>query len=183
MNIDLTEPPSTNFENLGWLDRIIEERAEARRAKMALKHEGDARSAANEYVSEVFHKLPLLFFLSMPFFALFLKLLYFNSPRKRYVEHFIFSVYHYAFLFMVTGLFVIIQSAFIKTGMSGAGAVGTIINFVFILYLMLYLWFSLRRFYHDRWYFRLLRYLTLAALVFLTMLILFLIIMFVTFLL
>ena len=182
LNLDLTEPPPPDTQHLNWLDKIIYERAEARRVKMESKHEGDARSAANEFVSEAFHKLPLLFFLSMPFFALFLKLLYFNSPRKRYVEHFIFSVYHYAFLFMITGLFVIARFIITKVDSVPPAWLNSIMYTSFILYLMAYLWFSLARFYNDRWYFRLLKYLLLGSLVFITMLLLFLLIMFFTFL-
>jgi hypothetical protein len=57
--------------------------------------------AISAYWDELLHSLPQLFFLSLPFFALFLKILYWRSSRKLYVEHFIFSIYHYAYLFVI----------------------------------------------------------------------------------
>ena len=182
LELDLSTPEVRDTQNMGWLEKVIDERAEARRKKMESKHEGDEQGAANEYVSEVFHKFPLLFFLSMPFFALFLKLLYFKFSRKRYVEHFIFSVYHYAFLFMITGLFLILRLGIDKIDTKPPFVLENVLTSLFILYLAVYLWFSMARFYQDRWFMRLLKYVSLMTLLFFTMLILLLIILFVTYL-
>lgn len=180
IELDLSTPLPGDLDSAGWLSKIINERAEARRAKMEIQHQGDTLSAAEAFISEVFHKMPLLLFLSMPFFALYLKLLYFTSFRKRYVEHFIFSVYHYSYLFMITSAYIIFTYGVKK-------AIEASINFIddwltpgFILYLCVYLWLSMARFYRDRWFYRLPRFVVLLLFLLITVLLLFFLIIFLT---
>jgi len=177
--LDLGTPP-TDTTDSGWLSKLIGKRAEQRRQELEEKHSGDAGSAATDFFDEVFHKLPLLLFLSMPFFALFLKLLYLRSFRKRYVDHFIFSVYHYAFLFMITSLFMIVNYGMNKVHHPWVEAILNYGTGLFFLYLAVYLWLSMKRFYLDRWYYRLPRYLILMFLLMGTMLLLFVLIFMVT---
>lgn len=180
VELDLSTPIFSDTAQGGWLGKMIEKRAEHRRKEMEEKHSGDVVSAATDFFNEVFHKLPLLLFLSMPFFALYLKVLYIGSTRKRYVEHFIFSIYHYSFFFMITSLFLIISFGIEKLEYDWMSWFGSYSPWVFILYLGIYLWNSMGRFYGDRWYFRLAKYLTLMLLLFTTMLLLFLLIFFLT---
>lgn len=182
LQLDLTQPIPPDTGDIGWLGKILERRAEERRVEMEKKHEGDAVSAATDFINEVFHKLPVLLFLSMPFFALFLKILYFQSSRRGYVEHFIFSVYYYAFVFMITTLFLVISYLIDKLEFSWVETVSSIATTLFIIYLFLYLWFALQRFYRDRWYYRLPRYFILLTLVSFTMIVLLLLFIVGTFL-
>ncbi len=51
---------------------------------------------------EVFlHKLPYMLFLSLPFFALILKLLYVRRKNFYYSDHSVFTLYHYIFSFIL----------------------------------------------------------------------------------
>ncbi len=47
------------------------------------------------------HKLPVLLFVSLPVFALLLKLLYLRRKKYYYADHGIFSIYHYIFSFFL----------------------------------------------------------------------------------
>jgi hypothetical protein len=52
--------------------------------------------------TEIFlHKLPYLLFISLPLFALILKLLYVRRRQFYYVDHAIFAIHHYVFSFIV----------------------------------------------------------------------------------
>ncbi|HUR31003.1 MAG TPA: DUF3667 domain-containing protein [Saprospiraceae bacterium] len=177
---DLNDPFEEDTSTHGWLGQLIQKRTEARRKEMEEKHQGDPMSAATDFFSEVFHKLPLLLFLSMPFFALFLRILYLRSSRKRYVEHFIFSVYHYSFLFMATGLFIVIEYFFGKLNLGWAPAFRAYSWTAYILFLCFYLWLSIGRFYNDRWYYRLPKYLLLLFLLGITIVLLFFLVFFIT---
>jgi hypothetical protein len=180
VELDLSTPIPSDTIGDGWISKMIEKRAEHRRKEMEEKHSGDAVSAATDFFSEVFHKLPLLLFLSMPFFALFLKVLYIGSARRRYVDHFIFSIYHYSFMFMITSLFLIIFYGVDNLKYGWTYWFSAFSPWVFILYLCIYLWSSMGRFYGDRWYYRLPKYFTLMFLLFATIVVLFLLIFFLT---
>jgi len=47
------------------------------------------------------HRMPYLMFLSLPFFALILKLLYIRRKSFFYSDHAIFTLYHYIFSFFI----------------------------------------------------------------------------------
>ena len=180
VEFDFSTPVTDDLDSSSWLVKIIGERMEARRAKLEKQHQGDTLSAAEAFFDEVFHKLPLLFFLSMPFFALFLKILYFRSFRKRYVEHFIFSVYHYAYLFMITSLYLIFQYGLQKINGRLSDNMEGWTGTVFTVYVCIYLWLSMARFYEDRWFKRFIKFLMLMFLLVVTLLLLFFLIFFLT---
>ena len=87
-----------------WLGGWLEKAEEKRKKEVESKYEFDAKKATISFLDEVFHKTPQLLFLSMPFFAFYLKLMYTRSKR-RYVDHFIFSIYHYAYSFVLMSFF------------------------------------------------------------------------------
>lgn len=164
----------------GWFERLLYQRAEARRVELDKKYGGDISTATSDFLDELFHKFPVLLFLSMPFFALILKLLYFRSTRKHYVQHFIFSVYHYAYLFVMASFLMLSQYVINKIFKESGEAINGTILAVFIVYFMIYLWLSMKRFFGDRWFLRLPRYLVLIFSILTIMLVLFLFFFFFT---
>jgi hypothetical protein len=57
-------------------------------------------------INEIFlHKLPYLLFLSLPFFALILKLIYVRRKNFFYSDHAIFTLYHYILSFLLLLIF------------------------------------------------------------------------------
>lgn len=62
----------------------------------------DNRAALMLKLEEKFlHYLPTLFFVSLPFFAFFLRLLYWRKKDVLYVNHAIFSIHYYIFCFIL----------------------------------------------------------------------------------
>ena len=53
-----------------------------------------------EIVKSIMHRLPQLLFISLPLFALLLKLLYIRRKKFFYVDHGLFSIHLYIFLFI-----------------------------------------------------------------------------------
>ncbi len=174
------KPDSTAYEPgfWGWLQQRIDLKAE----ELKREHEGDDVEATTAFLDEVYHKLPQLLFLSMPFFALLLKLLYWRNPRRRFVEHFIFSTYHYAFLFLLMAFYLLLHYAMDKAHLPAEGWWLDAAKAFAIFYPFTYLFLAMKRFYQDGPGKLLLRYLTLLFLSLVMILILFLLIAFITFL-
>lgn len=84
-------------------------------------------------------KLPIVIFLFMPFFALFIKLLYIRKNRYTYMEHLIFA-FHVQSMMFVLLIFTIILDYFLKTSMFTSLAL-----FAFLFYL----YKAMRRFYEQ----------------------------------
>jgi hypothetical protein len=162
----------TTYE-MSWLEKIFTEKYEAKAEELEKQHEGDEVKVSNAVLQEIVHTLPQLFFLSLPFFALFLKLLYWRSRKSAYVEHFIFSIYHYAFLFSIMLLYILFGR--LTNDLDGKFVIGLIqwIVLAMIFYPFIYLFLSMKRFYSDSWGKLILRYLVLTLLLLITILTLF----------
>jgi hypothetical protein len=160
---------------MGWLEKVFTEKEKARKVELEKLHGGDVVQQTNALIQEVVHKLPQLFFLSLPFFALFLKLLYWRSRKSAYVEHFIFSIYHYAFLFSLLLLYILV--GWLTESIEGA-FIDSFIEWLvvaMIFYPFIYLFLSMKRFYDDTWGKLTLRYFILMVLLFITLLALFIV--------
>jgi hypothetical protein len=182
LEITLFNGPVDSQQNLGWFAALIQKKLEARADEMETEYEGDELEAISAFGHELLHTLPQLFFLSLPFFALFLKLLYWRSTRKMYVEHFIFSIYHYAYLFVIFIFFMFQNWLTDKVQSDVLAPVTSIVTTFFVLYPFLYLLLSMKRFYNDRWGRLIFRYLVLLFLFVMIIIILFIVIAFITFL-
>ena len=183
VEIDLFDVPSIDtIEAKGWLSNVLVERIAARQSELEKKHEGDENAALSTVLDEIWHSLPQLFFLSLPFFAFFLKILYFRRPKNSYVEHFIFSLYYYSYLFVIMILFLLAQ--WIQERSKGEVFESSMSYAItaLVLYPFIYLLLSMKRFYIDRWVRLIFRYLFLLFLLMITFVVLFFVIAFVTFL-
>lgn len=171
-------PISSDTLKSGSLESWLEKRADLKRKELDEKHEGDQKGIISDILSEAFHKLPQLLFLSMPFFAFFLKLLYFRH-RRNYVGHFIFSIYFFAYLFVLLSVVVIIRNIYITQPL-----LLFIIGYIstgLTLYMAAYLLIAMKRFYNDRWGYLIVRYLILFFLFFFVLILLFLLTIFITY--
>lgn len=178
---DLEEPDSTAGEESNWLFRKLGERIKKKSEEMNRNHEGDTSGAINAFLLELLHAFPQLVFFSLPFFALFLQLLYYRSGKKRYVDNFIFSLYHYAYLYTILLVYLFI---FWCVDMIGSEVLDTIWEWLtlgFIVYPFVYLFLSMRRYYQSKGISLFLKYWVLLLLMFCTVLMLFVIISFLTF--
>ena len=125
----------------GWLKRTWNKKE----LEINEKFKKDPSSSTQKLVDGFLHKLPYLLFISLPFFALILKLLYVRR-NWYYADHIIFSVYHYIFSFLLL-LFVFGFDALNDfTGWK-------IFNILMVLSFFawrFYLYKSMRRFYKQR---------------------------------
>lgn len=93
------------------------------------------------------HKMPTIFFVSLPIFALILSLLYIRHRRKfNFVNHAIFSIYYYIFCFLL----MLIYFASNKLGNITGWSLFTYINIAFFLWFYIYLYKAMRNYYLQR---------------------------------
>jgi Protein of unknown function (DUF3667) len=84
-------------EKDGWFSRTMVRKG----LKFYEKNNYDVSLTTKNFFNTVFHKLPYLLFVSLPFFAFILKLLYLRRRKFYYEDHAIFSIYHYIFSFIL----------------------------------------------------------------------------------
>ena len=85
-----------------WFTRLIQKR----NLELKKKYGTDPRTGTQKMSDAFLHKLPYLLFVSLPLFALLLKLLYIRRKDFYYADHGIFSIYHYIFsFFLLTAVF------------------------------------------------------------------------------
>lgn len=172
----VTDSVETEEETEGWLLKLVDEMAEKRERERLEEYGGDKGQADNAVLKEVFYKLPQLFFLSLPFFAFILKMLYWRSRRTSYVEHFIFSIYHYAYLFIIMLLYILAYNMPEYESLPFLNSVCQLLVLGFFFYPFIHLLLSMKRFYGDRWGRLIFRFCILLFLLFFVMLALFVVI-------
>ncbi len=180
--IDLFGEIDTVSADDGWLMRLMRKRANERREQLKETEDGDQYQGVSNFWNEFIHNIPQLFFISLPFFAFFLKLLYIKSKRKNYVEHFIFSIYQYSFVFVLMILWLVLQWVVDQTKLQSIRIIYSYIQTGVVLYIFIYLFLSMKRFYTDRYRYLVFRYFTLLTAMFFTLLILLVIFFLITFL-
>ena len=116
------------------------------------------------------HNFPKALFISLPVFALLLKLLYIRRRQFYYVDHGIFAVHLYVFTFLVLLLVIGVSelNSFMKWGWLGW------LTGILILYLFLYYYKAMHRFYGQGRAKTILKYFLLLFLSFFVQLIIFL---------
>ena len=181
--IDLFGGLDTLSAEDGWIMKLLYKRALERRKELNETQDGDQYRGISNFIDELIHKLPQLFFVSLPFFAFFLRLLYFNSKRKTYVESFIFSIYQYSFVFVLMIFWIVLQSLVDLSKLAWLQTLNGIIQTGVVLYIFIYLFLSMKRFYADRYRYLIFRYFTLLTLMFFTLLFLLIVFFLLTFLL
>jgi hypothetical protein len=79
-----------------WIDRAFQ-----KKFRKAAENKQNDENAAQTIIGEMLHRLPYLLFVSLPFFALILKLVYVRRKQFYYSDHIIFTLYHYIFSFFL----------------------------------------------------------------------------------
>ncbi|MCX6318130.1 MAG: DUF3667 domain-containing protein [Bacteroidetes bacterium] len=123
----------------GWVKRMLQ----YQNFKMRAKYKDDPMAGGSKLFDTFLHKLPYLLFVSLPLFALILKLLYLRRKRFYYADHGIFSIYHYIFTFL---LILLVLSLNKLSDFTGWG-VFEIISVLLFLSGGVYLYLSMKRFY------------------------------------
>ncbi len=125
----------------GWFMRLLVRRE----IDLNNKYRGNKDGALHSFKESALHKLPYMLFVSLPLFALLLKLVYIRRKQFFYADHGIFTIHLYVFTFLM--LLLIFFTGKIQE------VTGQILEFVvLILYLLLYfyLYKAMRNFYGQR---------------------------------
>jgi hypothetical protein len=149
----------------GWLKRRINTRI------IIIKQRFDKERGVfiRELVSNFIHNFPKMLFISLPVFALLLKLLYIRRKQFYYVDHGIFAVHLYIFSFLVLLIYFGIQELQIATGWNWMSWLVTII----LIYPFFYYYKAMRRFYVQSRGKTILKYILLFILSFFVLLFIF----------
>lgn len=126
-----------------WLSTTIEKRWKAYRQKFADDDKAMLLDMANTFL----HKFPYILFVSLPFFALILKLLYIRRKHFYYNDHAVFTLYHYIFSFILLIFYLLLSEMYdwLQWG---------ILRFFAGIILLsggVYLAFALKKFYKQGW--------------------------------
>jgi len=157
-------PPS---ERDGWLRQQVVKKA----MNFNEKYKGRTNEGTNIVWQSFVHRLPYMLFLSLPFFALILKLLYTRRKNFYYSDHAIFTIYHYILSFLLLLAIFGVSALLDKLGW------GFLVYLIIILLLAwpVYLWLQLKNFYRQGWFKTSVKFLLLNILGFIVVLILFLV--------
>jgi hypothetical protein len=124
-----------------WLERKF---AEAMMKKKK-QYGSDVGQLFNDVSQDFLHKLPYLLFVSLPLFALILKLLYTRRKDFYYNEHAVFTLYHYIFSFILLLLIIGIIKLY---DLWSINLLQWLIIFL-VGYWLLSLFIGMRKFYHQ----------------------------------
>jgi hypothetical protein len=158
----------------GWLKRAMVHRA----TRFDEKMREDPNNAWIELFEDFMHKLPYLLFISLPIFALILKLLYVRRKQFFYADHAIFSIHHYIFSFILLLVFFLVDELKKTIG----GGIFDWIEIILLLLWPIYLYAGMKNFYRQGWRKTFLKFFLLNILGFISLVILFVIFFSVAFL-
>lgn len=128
----------------GWLMRRIV----YKQIDINKKYQGNPNELLKDLSESVLHRLPYMLLISLPFFALILKLVYFRRKQFYYADHGVFAIHLYVFTFLL------LLTVFSLRALQNAAGWSFITFLVLILVLLLffYLYKAMRVFYgQGRW--------------------------------
>jgi hypothetical protein len=151
----------------GWFKRLVAHK----RIGLNEKYKGNSRAFFEAWLGAFTHDFPKLLFVSLPIFALLLKLLYIRRKQFYYSDHAIFAIHLYIYSFIAL-LFVFgVQFLGNLTGWGWLWIFTTSI----VIYTIYYFFRAMRNFYKQKWFKTFLKYIILYFLSLITIIILFVI--------
>jgi hypothetical protein len=154
----------------GWLKRMIRKKE----IQIEVDYHGDRNAFWRDAFNNFLHQFPKLFFISLPIFAFFLKMLYVRNKRLYYADHAIFTIHLYIFTF----IFFLVLFVVLKLNELAASSVWGWIDFVLWLYWMGYIYKAMRNFYKQRRGKTILKYILLNMAAFIGLIFLFIVFFF-----
>ncbi|MGH2553851.1 MAG: DUF3667 domain-containing protein, partial [Chitinophagaceae bacterium] len=103
----------------------------------------DPNGALKKFTEGILHRLPYMLLISLPFFALILKLVYIRRKEFYYADHGVFTIHLYVFTFL---LLLLVFSLRKLQEVTGIGFLG-IITSILVILLFFYLYKAMRIFY------------------------------------
>jgi hypothetical protein len=111
------------------------------------KYGDDVTKMMQDISSRFLHWFPYILFVSLPVFALILKLLYTRRKKYYYSDHAVFTLYHYIFSFILLLLFWSFEALHQKSGWGLFNFLQTLLVIAWPLYLFI----AVKRFYAQGW--------------------------------
>lgn len=149
----------------GWLEKAMI----YRNLEIKEKYQGNFSLFFAKMLEKFLHLLPTLMFVSLPFFALVLQLLYIRRKQFYYVNHLIFSIHFYIFSFLM----MIVFFTFSKFDEQLPSGIWSLLQFLVFLLLFFYLYKAMRNFYKQSRFKTIVKFLILDLMSFLVAVILF----------
>lgn len=151
----------------GWLKRVMKRKI----IGLDKKYQDNKSAFLKDWVGVFLHNFPKFLFLSLPVFALLLKLLYVRRRKQfYYVDHGIFAVHLYIFSFLILLLYFGLLKLQSVTGWAWL----LWFKFAIFLFSLWYFYKAMRNFYHQGTIKTLVKYILLLLLSFVVQLTLFL---------
>ena len=95
---DSVQKTLSKGEQANWLNRAITRKS----IELNEKYKGDQKMLASALINKFMHSLPYLLFVSLPLYALFLKLIYIRRRNEYYfADHGVFLIHLYIFSFLL----------------------------------------------------------------------------------
>ncbi|MFN8290608.1 MAG: DUF3667 domain-containing protein [Chitinophagaceae bacterium] len=132
-------PPS---ERDGWFTR----RLVKKQIDINERYREDPEGALNKVTENLFHRIPYMLFVSLPLFALILKLVYLRRKQFYFADHGVFTIHLYVFTFLVLLVIFIFDKLSDRTNWNIWG----ILTFLLVLLLFFYLYKGMRNFYGQK---------------------------------
>jgi hypothetical protein len=152
-------------EKDGWLKSL----AYRKTLGIREKYKNEPGTALDKLSKTFLHKLPYLLFVSLPLFALILKLLYIRHKNIYYADHGIFTIYHYIFSFI---LLLIVFGLDKLNDLIDSGFIDFLVGVLFLSG-GFYLYKAMRKFYKQRRAKTIFKFLLLNLSAFIMMMVLF----------
>jgi hypothetical protein len=154
----------------GWFMRTMEKK----QIELNGKYGGNPGLAIQEISAALLHKLPYLLFISLPLFALFLKLLYVRRKQFYYADHAIFTIHHYIFSFILLLFIFLLGGIRENFGLQWL----VVIEICLFIAWPVYLYIAMLNFYQQKWFKTFVKFFLLNILGFFSLLLLFIVFFF-----
>jgi hypothetical protein len=109
------------------------------------KYDDNPNEGLRNLLESFLHRMPYMLFISLPFFALILKLLYVRKKRFFYSDHLVFTLYHYIFSFIL----LLLMFSMDKLDDWLGWGIFDLFKFCLSILGAIYLYKGMRRFYGD----------------------------------
>lgn len=131
-----------NGKKHNWIERQLV----YKQLEINEKYKGNPRGALTALINILLHSIPQILFISLPLFALLLKLLYSRHKQYYYVNHAIFTIHLFVFVFIALLFIFGINKIEAATGFGWLGYLSGIM----IFYIFFYSYKAMRNFYQQR---------------------------------
>ena len=125
-----------------WLERQLT----YKQIEINKKYGNDKQKIGAAFFSNLLHSFPQMLFVSLPLFAVFLKLLYIRRKNFLYVSHAIFTIHFYIFIFIVLLIAMAVKQLLATAGIA-PGMLGGFLMYGLIFF---YEYKAMRNFYEQR---------------------------------